>query len=93
MRQAIVTKYLGPTNYRGSRVKATASAGSVTLSWDCALDSEENHQLAANALADKFNWRNPGNGIRYEYVGGGLPDGCGNAYVQIETRKARKVGT
>ena len=88
MRQAIVTKYLGPTDCRGSRVKATASAGSVTLSWDCELDSEENHQLAANALADKFNWRNPGNGIRYEYVGGGLPGGCGNAYVQIETRKA-----
>ena len=26
MRQAIVTKYLGPTNTRGSRVKATAAA-------------------------------------------------------------------
>ena len=37
-RQAIVTKYLGPTKSRGSRVKATASAGSITLAWnDAAL--------------------------------------------------------
>lgn len=31
MKQAIVTKFLGPTNYRGSRVKATCQAGSVTI--------------------------------------------------------------
>jgi hypothetical protein len=34
MRQAIVTRYLGATDYRGARVKATAYAGSVTLPWD-----------------------------------------------------------
>jgi ribosome-binding protein aMBF1 (putative translation factor) len=31
MRQAIKTKYLGPSNVRGARVKASSDAGSVTL--------------------------------------------------------------
>jgi hypothetical protein len=30
MRQAITTKYIGPTNNHGARIKAQASAGSVT---------------------------------------------------------------
>lgn len=77
MRQAIVTKYLGPTNARGSRVKATCQAGSVTLSWDDALDSEANHHAAAQALARKLGWSG-------RLIGGGLPDGTGNAYVFAE---------
>jgi hypothetical protein len=45
---AIVTKFLGPTNTRGSRVKATTPSGqSVTIDWDHALDSEGNHNRAA----------------------------------------------
>lgn len=32
MRQAISTKYIGPTNYRSARVKASCEAGSVTVS-------------------------------------------------------------
>ncbi len=55
--QAIITKYLGPTNVRGSRVKAVAEAGSITLSWDHALNSDENHALAAQTLADKYKWK------------------------------------
>lgn len=72
--QAIVTKYVGPTNHRGSRVKATAAAGSMTLSWDCSLNSEANHARAALALAAKLQWDG-------KYVGGGMPDGRGNCYV------------
>ena len=55
--QAIETKYLGPANVRGSRVKATAAAGSITLEWDDRLNSDENHRVAAVALADKFDWK------------------------------------
>ncbi len=77
MRQAIVTKYLGPTNFRGSRVKASAQAGSVTVSWDDALDSDANHTRAAEALANKFGW--PG-----AFCAGGSPDGKGNVYVICE---------
>ena len=69
MYQAIVVKYLGPTNYRGSRYKATASAGSVTLSYDYALNPTENALVAAQALADKYEW----DGAQLHC--GGLPDG------------------
>jgi len=56
MRQAILTKYLGPTNFLGSRIKATASAGSITVSYDHALSTEENHRHAARMLQQKFQW-------------------------------------
>jgi len=52
--QAIETKYHGPGYTRGSRVKATCERGSLTVSWDPALDSWENHRRAAKALLDKF---------------------------------------
>jgi hypothetical protein len=45
--QAITTKYIGPSNVRGSRVKATAAAGSVTLSWDHALNRERSRARCA----------------------------------------------
>jgi len=57
--QAIQTKYLGPTNHRGSRVKATCAAGSVIVSWDYSLPNniEENHRAAAYFLAvNKLKW-------------------------------------
>lgn len=51
----IVTRYLGPTNYRGSRIVATHKRDSETTwrkvtDWDHALNSIENHQAAAAAL-------------------------------------------
>ena len=72
--QAITTKYFGPSNVKGSRVKATASAGSITLHWDHALNAEQNHTAAAKALVDKFKW----NG---QYVQGGLPNDSGYCFV------------
>lgn len=52
---AIITRYLGPTYARGSRVVATHKRDSettwrVTLSWDSALNGPENHKAAAMAL-------------------------------------------
>lgn len=56
--KAIKTTYLGPTNVRGSRVKASdCDRNSIILSWDNALDSDENHKAAAKALCDKMNWQ------------------------------------
>lgn len=61
--QAIETKWLGPTNHRGSRVKATCQAGSVTVGWDYGAgndtgqsDVEANHDRAARALIQKMGW-------------------------------------
>lgn len=76
IRQAITTKFIGPTNVRGSRVKAKASAGSITLNWDHALNVETNHARAAQALADKYNW----NG---QWFQGGMPDDSGYCFVQV----------
>lgn len=55
-RQAIVTKFIGPSYSLGARIKATAEAGSVTLGYDYALNADKNHEAAAMALANKFGW-------------------------------------
>ena len=52
--QAIETKYIGPTNYRGSRIKASCERGSIIVSYDDALNSEDAHIAAADALVAKF---------------------------------------
>jgi hypothetical protein len=66
--QAIVTKYIGPSNTKGSRVKATCQAQSIFLHWDDTLNSDQNHSVAAQTLAAKLGWYG-------HWVGGGLPDG------------------
>lgn len=76
MHQAIETKFHGPTNSRGSRVSAKASAGRVTLSWNHALNSEDNHRAAARALAEKFKWKG-------EWVGGGMANDRGYVFVNV----------
>jgi len=58
---AIETRYLGPTDYRGSRIKATARdtfysderPKSVTVPLDYALGTGANHERAALALLPK----------------------------------------
>jgi len=48
----IVTRFLGPTNHRGSRVKATSGSGkSLTREWNREVDSPENHACVAATLA------------------------------------------
>lgn len=78
MRQAILTKYLSPTNTRGARIKATASAGSITISYDDALSTEENHRHAARMLQQKFQWDNDLVAGWNEYTG---------VFVQVEKKK------
>ena len=77
MFQAIQVKYLGPTNYRGSRYKATAAAGSVTVPVNYARGVESNVIAAARALCDKFGWSK-------DMVHGQLADGT---YVFVQMRK------
>ena len=77
MTQAILTKFLGPTDHRGARVKATCDAGSVTIAWDYAHDPVRNHELAAEALCKKLGWAYPmvqgGIGNGYAFVFTGVP--------------------
>lgn len=74
MAQAIITKFYGPTNTRGSRITAKAWAGSVTVPYKHRLSAEDNHRAAAQALADKLEWQG-------KMIGGGLPDTSGYAFV------------
>jgi hypothetical protein len=80
MYQAILTKFIGPSDRRGSRVKATAEAGSVTIDWNHALNPERNHAAAARALALKYGWR-------AKYHGGGMPQGAPYAYAFVAVDK------
>ena len=80
--QAIETRYLGPTNTKGGRIKATAWGGSVTVGYDYALDGQGNHRAAADALIAKLGWSGT-------YAQGGNAKGDGGYYfVNIEGTNA-----
>jgi hypothetical protein len=75
--QAIETKYLGPTNFRGERIKARAWAGSVTVPYDSALNADANHRAAADALRAKYGWEGT-------FAQGGNAAGSGYVFVNVE---------
>ena len=75
--QAIHTRYMGPTNTKGGRIKATAWAGSVTVPYDHALNVEDNHRAAARALRAKLGWQGT-------YAQGGDAKGYGYYFVNVE---------
>lgn len=56
MKQAIITKYIGPRTVRGSRIKATCEAGSIIVDYDLARSSVDNHKDAIELLRLKLNW-------------------------------------
>jgi hypothetical protein len=66
--QAIQSKFIGPTNTRPARIKATCAAGSITISHPQDLSGQAAHRQAAQALLDKLHWG-------YKILGGNLPDG------------------
>ena len=81
--KAIVTKYHGPTNFKGSRITASDEDGNkVTISYPHELSGEAVHRKAAQTLCDKMNW--PG-----ELVGGSLKNG----YVFVFTERKADVIT
>lgn len=77
IRQAITTKFYGPTNHRKSRIKATAYAKGKTIPYEHALNIERNHAAAAQMLADNLGWKGA-------WVQGGDPDGSGYVFVWVE---------
>ena len=67
--KAIETKYIGPTNYRGSRIKAFTEGGNqITIGYDHSLESAKLHLKAAIALRDKMTWKG-------KLIGGGSKGG------------------
>jgi hypothetical protein len=84
MQQSITTKYIGPSNSKGSRIKAIGRKRdgglpelSRTISRDCALSIEANHALAAKHLAQDLGWK----GL---WIAGGNMDNTGYCYVCLE---------
>jgi len=75
--RAIITKYHGPTNTRGSRITADAGDGvRLTIPYPYELSGEAVHRKAAEALCEKMKWEG-------KLVAGGLPKG-GYAFVFAE---------
>jgi hypothetical protein len=90
---AITTRFIGPSNTRGSRIKATARKAetwggerrpelSLTDDYVFNQNSEQNHCRVAHLLAVKLAW----SGL---YVAGALPDGSGYAFVNLGERGGR----
>ena len=69
MRQAIITKYHGPTNTKGSRIRAYCADGAVWWGYDDRYNSDQNHMLAVLALIKKLGWKG-------WWTIGGTPTGC-----------------
>jgi len=92
--QTIITKYLGPTNYRGSRIKAMQSARgfnserpySITRSWDYSLETNQNHMEVAKEFADKMGWKG-------DWIGGSLDSNGGYVFVNSTWKDERSSFT
>lgn len=72
--QAIIVKYLGPTNTKPSRRKAYCASGSITRSCGhyCDTNDRRDIRMIAEDLAAQRGWT----GSRYGHlIEGGLPDG------------------
>lgn len=80
--QAIQTKFLPVTDTKDNRVKAWCNAGSITVDWDDERNVENNHALAAQALAVKLGWTKKTHGGMY---GGALPGDNGYCFVFDKT--------
>ena len=77
--QAIETRYLGPTNTKGGRIRAKAWAGNATVPYDHALTIEGNHRAAAMALAAKLGWHH--HAPAEQWATGGNAKGDGYCHV------------
>ena len=70
--QAIICKYFGPTNVKGSRIKAQCDAGSITIDYPHELSGQAVYRKAAEALVAKLGWTEAHYG---GLLGGQLPSG------------------
>ena len=77
MSAVIETKYLGPTDYRGSRIKARVAIGrpsdghreTITIQYDYELNATDYHRKVAEILGSKvFTYA-------YKLVGGEIENG------------------
>lgn len=79
MRQAITTRYRGPTHSGPAKYLARAWGGSHSTTRDYDLSTDQQHCEAARRLALKLGWA----GL---WVAGGSPEGTGSVYVLMTDR-------
>lgn len=85
MRQAIVTKYRGPTAFSGSKITAKCQGGSVRVPYDYAIGVEGNHLAAAQRLVARMgSFEECLATAPWTWVGGQLPYGKSYAWVDKE---------
>lgn len=79
--QAILTKYTGPTNTKGSRILARCQAMRIVVGFDYSLDIEGNHVAAAAELCRRMDAQcvkkygsKPGGAWTTPRITGQLPD-------------------
>ena len=86
-RQAIVTRYYGPTNTKPSRIRASCDRGSLTISMPLEYSGADAHAVAVRALLAKFaeedgtdrSWPS------FErWVCGGMPQASTDAFVWVQ---------
>lgn len=78
---SISVRFLGQTNYRPARFKATCQAGSITVPYSHD-GMEKDVKEVARALIQKVGWTENG-----EWHGGASPDGNGWVFVCCEGGK------
>ena len=91
-RQAIVTRYYGPTNTKPSRIRASCDRGSLTISMPLEYSGADCHAVAVRALLEKFHTEDaPDGDFRYRswpafdrWVCGGMPQASKDAYVWVQ---------
>lgn len=80
--QAIITKFYGPTNTKGARIKAECAAGSVYVPYSYEFNTQDEHWQAAKALIVKMGWQDwKDTKGESSWVCGGTPDGKGFVFV------------
>lgn len=86
-KQAIVTRYMGPTNTKPSRINATCDRGTVTISMPIEESGADAHAVAVRALLAKFA-KEDGAGRSWpafeRWVCGGMPQAGKDAYVWVQ---------
>jgi len=89
--QAIVTRYLGATNHRGARIKATCDRGSITISYPYDKSGAECHREAVEALVarfdaedvEKYGSPDAAHWGGLNWVAGGLPQSSRDGYAFV----------
>lgn len=82
-RQAIQTRYVGPTNFKGSRIRVKCDAKTFFVGWRDELSVDENHHAAAMRAFTELGWDKV-----YREEVGALVGGCmGNDYYFVSVQK------